>query len=69
MPWAESESVVRSDCHGWSATPLFEIVGVQPVDAWRGSTRSIVRLRSRLDLSAHMSGSFQAGDGDSIDIS
>ncbi|KAH6892901.1 bacterial alpha-L-rhamnosidase-domain-containing protein [Thelonectria olida] len=23
--WAESESSVRSDCHGWSATPLYEI--------------------------------------------
>lgn len=23
--WAESESMARSDCHGWSATPLFEI--------------------------------------------
>ncbi|CAK7200742.1 hypothetical protein SEUCBS139899_003441, partial [Sporothrix eucalyptigena] len=24
--WAESESMMRSDCHGWSATPLYEIV-------------------------------------------
>lgn len=24
--WAESESMMRSDCHGWSATPLWEIV-------------------------------------------
>ncbi|CAN8104532.1 unnamed protein product [Discula destructiva] len=23
--WVESESMVRSDCHGWSATPLWEI--------------------------------------------
>ncbi|KAK3944420.1 Six-hairpin glycosidase-like protein [Diplogelasinospora grovesii] len=23
--WAESESMMRSDCHGWSATPLYEI--------------------------------------------
>ncbi|PKS08417.1 hypothetical protein jhhlp_005128 [Lomentospora prolificans] len=23
--WAESESMARSDCHGWSATPLYEI--------------------------------------------
>lgn len=23
--WAESESMMRSDCHGWSATPLWEI--------------------------------------------
>ncbi|CAK7200681.1 hypothetical protein SEUCBS139899_003379 [Sporothrix eucalyptigena] len=23
--WAESESMVRSDCHGWSAVPLYEI--------------------------------------------
>lgn len=31
--WAESESTVRSDCHGWSAAPLWEIgteiLGVQ----------------------------------------
>ncbi|KAI1873997.1 uncharacterized protein JN550_002576 [Neoarthrinium moseri] len=31
--WAESESTMRSDCHGWSATPLWEIgteiLGVQ----------------------------------------
>lgn len=24
--WAEGESMMRSDCHGWSATPLWEIV-------------------------------------------
>lgn len=24
--WAESESVVRSDCHGWRATLMYEIV-------------------------------------------
>lgn len=23
--WAESESMMRSDCHGWSATPMWEI--------------------------------------------
>lgn len=23
--WAESESMTRSDCHGWSATPMWEI--------------------------------------------
>lgn len=23
--WAESESMMRSDCHGWSATPVWEI--------------------------------------------
>lgn len=23
--WAESESMMRSDCHGWSATPIWEI--------------------------------------------
>ncbi|KAI3393601.1 hypothetical protein diail_3905 [Diaporthe ilicicola] len=23
--WAESESMVRSDCHGWSASPVWEI--------------------------------------------
>lgn len=23
--WAESESMARSDCHGWSATPMWEI--------------------------------------------
>lgn len=23
--WAESESMMRSDCHGWSATPLWEL--------------------------------------------
>lgn len=24
--WAESETMMRSDCHGWSATPVYEIV-------------------------------------------
>lgn len=32
--WAESESMMRSDCHGWSASPVWEIgteiLGVKP---------------------------------------
>lgn len=47
--WAESESMTRSDCHGWSATPLWEIateiLGVE--NRSEAYLERVVRLRDQ----------------------
>jgi alpha-L-rhamnosidase len=48
--WCEKDTNVRSDCHGWSATPIYEIVtgvfGLKPTAP--GFTRIVVEPRQSL---------------------
>ncbi|KAB8301565.1 hypothetical protein EYC80_003409 [Monilinia laxa] len=71
--WAESESMVRSDCHGWSASPMYEIVreivGIKysPIEDREGSL--ITTIKPRFDLVKRLEGKFVVSDGESIDVS
>ncbi|CAK7226325.1 hypothetical protein SBRCBS47491_006191 [Sporothrix bragantina] len=73
--WAESSSMVRSDCHGWSAVPLYEIVtevlGVEYRSAAyveRGDKREkeerneTIRIAPRRALADNMEASIVVGD-------
>ncbi|PQE16472.1 hypothetical protein CJF30_00003168 [Rutstroemia sp. NJR-2017a BBW] len=64
--WAESDSMVRSDCHGWSATPMYEITreiaGVK--SAWNET-----KIIPRVNLVSEMRGSFVVAGGDTVDVS
>lgn len=70
--WAESESMVRSDCHGWSATPMYEIVrevvGVRPAHGKFGYGYANVSVKPRMGLVTKLQGSFVVGAGETIDI-
>ncbi|KAH8666116.1 bacterial alpha-L-rhamnosidase-domain-containing protein [Ilyonectria robusta] len=68
--WAESESSVRSDCHGWSATPLYEI-GTEILGVKQRSREYLKRLGKegteimvapRRSLVEDISGSVPVGD-------
>lgn len=77
--WAESESMVRSDCHGWSAVPLYEIVcevlGIQyrskPYlarvhgEEENDSAVAQVQIAPKQGLVEDMSAKFVPPDGDS----
>lgn len=60
--WAESESMVRSDCHGWSATPMYEIIrevaGVRPAHGKFGSGN--IRVNPRMGLVTILQGTILA---------
>ncbi|KAF7879842.1 uncharacterized protein EAF02_008012 [Botrytis sinoallii] len=71
--WAESESMVRSDCHGWIATPMYEIVreigGIQypTTEDSEGCLTTIIK--PRCDLVKHMKGKFVVTGGKSVEVS
>ena len=71
--WAESESMVRSDCHGWSGTPMYEIVrevvGVSLVVGKSGYGCGVARVKPRVDLVNKMSGTFVIGKDETIHLS
>ncbi|KAJ5682957.1 hypothetical protein N7462_006122 [Penicillium macrosclerotiorum] len=62
--WAEFEQNARSDCHGWSASPVYEIVaqvfGLSP--AQPGFKR--LRIAPRMELLEHARGTFFTPVGD-----
>lgn len=70
--WAESDSVIRSDCHGWSATPMYEIVrevvGVRLAQGKFGYGFANARAKPRMRLMATLQGRFVVEDGETIDI-
>ncbi|TGO35970.1 hypothetical protein BHYA_0139g00170 [Botrytis hyacinthi] len=71
--WAESESMVRSDCHGWSATPMYEIVreivGIRypTIEDSDGCLTPVIK--PRCDLVKKMKGTFVVTGGGSVDVS
>ncbi|KAF7900677.1 uncharacterized protein EAF01_007979 [Botrytis porri] len=74
--WAENESMVRSDCHGWSATPMYEIVreivGIQypTTEDSDGCLTTVIKPRCpRCDLVEQMRGTFVVAGGGSEDVS
>jgi alpha-L-rhamnosidase len=70
--WAESESMVRSDCHGWSSTPMYEIVrevvGIKPVPGELGYGCRATRVARMISTVKTLQGTFVIGDGDTIEI-
>ncbi|ESZ94911.1 hypothetical protein SBOR_4703 [Sclerotinia borealis F-4128] len=71
--WAESESMVSSDCHGWSATPMYEImreiVGIK-YPATNDDERCLTTIvEPKFDLVNQIKGTFVTGEGGSIDVS
>ncbi|KPM40551.1 hypothetical protein AK830_g5993 [Neonectria ditissima] len=70
--WAESESSVRSDCHAWSATPLYEIatevLGVKQQSkeylTRLGKDRAEIAVAPRVSLVGDISGTIVVGDGE-----
>jgi hypothetical protein len=62
--WAEFEENARSDCHGWSASPVHEIVtqvfGISP--ALPGFKK--IRIAPRMELLESASGRFFTPAGD-----
>ncbi|KAM0313576.1 hypothetical protein ACHAO8_005380 [Botrytis cinerea] len=71
--WAESESMVRSDCHGWSATPMYEIVreiaGIQYPTTKDSEGGLTTIIKPRQNLVKQMKGTFVIVGGGSVDIS
>ncbi|KAF7936517.1 uncharacterized protein EAE97_007883 [Botrytis byssoidea] len=71
--WAESESMVRSDCHGWSATPMYEIVreivGIQYPTIEDSDGCLTMVIKPRCDLVKQMKGTFAVQGGESVDVS
>lgn len=71
--WAESDSMQRSDCHGWSATPMYEIVreilGVTPAPGPVGYGRGLVRVKPRVELVKEMKGLCIVGGGRTVEVS
>lgn len=70
--WAESESMVRSDCHGWSATPMYEIArelaGVGPATGRFGYGYKSLTVRPRVTLVSSMNATFIVGDDKTVKI-
>lgn len=64
--WAEGESMTRSDCHGWSATPMYEIVR-EVVGIKSGWNKT--KIIPRIDLVSQMSGTFVVAGGETVDVS
>lgn len=46
--WAESESMMRSDCHGWSAVPLWEI-GTEIVGVRQASKAYLAKVKGDIE--------------------
>jgi hypothetical protein len=68
--WAEFETNPRSDCHGWSATPIYEIVReVAGVKVAGGDINAPVVIQPRVKMVGALKGSFVAGGGRVLDIS
>lgn len=68
--WAEFETNPRSDCHGWSATPMYEIVReVVGVKIPSDDTSAPVVLEPRPRMINALSGSFLVGGGRRMDVS
>ena len=65
----ENSGVTRSDCHGWSAHPLYHyftsILGVRPVvpGCSEISVKPVARLKTDPDFPAHLSGSLMVPQG------
>ncbi|KAK4127118.1 glycoside hydrolase family 78 protein [Parathielavia appendiculata] len=68
--WAEFETNPRSDCHGWSATPIYEIVReIVGVKLPEGDIDGAVVIQPRVKMVPALKGSFVAGGGRVLDIS
>ncbi|KAH8678390.1 Six-hairpin glycosidase-like protein [Xylariales sp. PMI_506] len=77
--WAESESMMRSDCHGWSAAPLWEIgteiLGVRQrsrayLERVRGEPKdaSEVEVKPRKGLVSDIKADVLVGDQTSVHV-
>jgi hypothetical protein len=66
--WAESAAMPRSDCHAWSAVPIYDfvanVVGMSP--ATPGFTK--IRLEPRRTVWKEMKGEFAAGNKGSVSV-
>jgi hypothetical protein len=68
--WAEFETNPRSDCHGWSATPMYEIVReIVGVKVPASDINAPVVIEPRPGMIRSLKGSFLAGGGRVVDIS
>ena len=68
--WAEFETNPRSDCHGWSATPMYEIVReIVGVKIPSSNTNAPVVLEPRHGMIQDLNGSFPVGGGRTMDVS
>jgi hypothetical protein len=68
--WAEFETNPRSDCHGWSATPMYEIVReIVGVKVPASDINAPVVIEPRLGMIRSLKGTFLAGGGRVVDIS
>jgi hypothetical protein len=68
--WAEFETNPRSDCHGWSATPIYEIVReIAGVKVPQADINSPAVIQPRVTMVRALKGSFVAGGGRVVDIS
>jgi hypothetical protein len=68
--WAEFETNPRSDCHGWSATPMYEIVReIVGVKVPASDINAPVVIQPRPEMIRSLKGTFLAGWGRVVDIS
>ena len=68
--WAEFETNPRSDCHGWSATPMYEIVReIVGVKITGSSISAPVVLEPRPGMIPALTGSFPVSGGRTMDVS
>lgn len=78
--WAESESMMRSDCHGWSAVPLWEIgteiLGVRQVSqayldrvhGGKPAAEPAAQLPPRKTLVADIKADVLTADGETVHV-
>ncbi|KAH8886913.1 Six-hairpin glycosidase [Thozetella sp. PMI_491] len=68
--WAEFENNPRSDCHGWSAVPVYEIVR-EIVGLRTSSTKGDgpIILQPRVSLVEHLGGTFAIDDDRTLEVS
>ncbi|KAI1608897.1 hypothetical protein EDD36DRAFT_423227 [Exophiala viscosa] len=66
--WAEDDIMFRSDCHGWSSSPVYEIVHeIFGLSLAENGYRK-VRIAPRFALQEEASGTFVIGKDDQGDI-
>lgn len=67
--WAEDDVGCRSDCHGWSASPIYELVAVVAGLRPRAPGYETIGFEPRRELVESFSGTFPVADGGDFSVS